>query len=180
MSRHCAISALCAGAALVALEDVASAQQYPCWNNRLPFSRLHDNQGRRVPDAGRTVIEPDIQGSTTWARLGVANDPGALQALAGTWYTEIRSPNTGAIQYLYQTYEANGLYQYRDRTCGTGYGMTTCSNNQGTGELRAVRQGDGSIFFMVRWSDLSRSSACTSYQVRFSDPGTMVYRMGGV
>jgi hypothetical protein len=82
------------------------------------------------------------------------------------------------IQYLHQSFEPTGLYQYKDQTCG---GITgACSSNFGNGSFRANRTGDGSIFFIVNFSDMSRLNQCVSAQVTFPNSTTMLNRAGGV
>jgi len=149
----------------------ALAQDYPCWNNR----GLVD-QNPRSPTRGRTVSVPDPQSSLTWAQLGQRDDPDAHQALAGVWYAQNRSA-MGQTQFIYSTFEPNGLFSYRDSTCGpTGL----CSQNQGAGQYRATFQGDGSIFYMVNFSDLARDHQCGSETVRAQDGQTLLTREGGV
>ena len=115
------------------------AQEYPCWNNRGFVDRNPDS-----PTVGRVVAVPDPQSSFTWNQLAGRNDPRAAQALAGTWVTRYVSPQDGRVQDYYASFEANGLFQYRDQTCGGP--MDICSRNQGAGEFRAAFQDDGSIF----------------------------------
>jgi len=160
-----------AAAAALLSAAPASAQNYPCWNNR----GLVD-MNPRSPTRGRTVSVPDPQSSATWAQLGQSDDPNAHQALAGVWYAENRSA-MGQTQYIYSTFEPNGLFSYRDSTCGaTGL----CSQNQGAGEYRAAFQSDGSIFYMVNFSDLARDHQCASQTVRAQDGQTLLTRQGGV
>jgi hypothetical protein len=148
------------------------AQQYPCWNNRGFVER-----NPQSPNFNRTVRIPDPQSSMTWNQMASSNDPRAVQAMVGTWYSRAVSPQTGQAQDLYASFEPNGLYQYRDQTCGQG---NLCSNNQGTGEFRAAFQADGSIFYMINFSDLSRDHQCTSDNVRFQGAGMMVGRNGNI
>jgi hypothetical protein len=42
-----------------------------------------------------------------------------------------------ASRRIYSTHDANGLYQYRDQTCGA---MGICSQNQGHGSFRTKQQ----------------------------------------
>lgn len=145
--------------AIVALSSAqAIAQQTQCYDNRT-----------------RGI---DAQGTVTWQRLLQTNDPAAMRMLVGTWFNQNTNRQLNMTQSIYQTFDPNGLFQYRDQTCG---GMVnTCSNNYGTGSFRASRQQDGSIFFMTNFSDLNRTNQCVSGQVTFPNQTTMVSRTGAV
>jgi hypothetical protein len=43
---------------------------------------------------------------------------------------------------------------------------------------RAMRQADGSIFFMINFSDLNRTSQCLSGEATFPNPKIMLTKAG--
>jgi len=100
-------------AALIGVALQANAQQYPCWNNR---GLVDANHPRQSP----VYNVPDPQASATWNQLAAANDPRAVQALAGAWLMRNVAPQTGQVQEYYASFDPNGLFQYRDRTCVGG------------------------------------------------------------
>ena len=152
-------------AAALAFASSAHAQDYPCWINADDEHQTDINGNRQ------TVIRPDTVSSQTWRQLGDANDPRALQALAGTWLTETAA--NGSQLQTYETFDGNGLYRYRQNVCSGG-----CNQYEGTGEFRAAFQGDGSIFLMLNYSDLQRSHQCVSNQLRLQGQGRMLNRYG--
>lgn len=92
------------------------------------------------------------------------------QALAGTWYAEIRSPSTSQIVYSYVTYEPNGLWGYQNRVCG---GMTNyCSDYQGTGLYAGVPLATGQISLIIMYSDTQTDHACIGSVVQVGN-GTL-------
>ena len=148
--------------ALLANAAPAQAQGFPCLDN---LSKL---PGRTPP--------ADHYSSATWLQMPRFPDPSILPLIVGTWYTENHSPQTNQVQRIYSSYEANGLYQYRDQTCGA---TNICSQNQGHGSFRAVPRGP-QFFIMINFSDLSRLRQCVSDDVSFPNPTTMVGRTGSV
>lgn len=98
-------------------------------------------------------------------------DPQVMQALAGTWYVERRSP-TGQVGQQYWTFEPNGLFQYRDRTCSPATGV--CSDNQGAGMIGVQGTGNGTYSGVMMISDMNRNHQCLPTGGRFVDSGTMV------
>jgi len=74
-----------------------------------------------------------------------------MQAVAGVYYGEVSSSDGTMYEQVYRSYEANGLWQYRDQTCPTdNQGYLPCSQNQGAGQWAAYNLADGSIFLMMR------------------------------
>ncbi len=102
-----------------------------------------------------------------------ATDPAIRGKVVGTWYSENPNPQLGMVQRLYQTFSANGLFEYRDQTCGNIQGVP-CSQNSGHGSWNAQRQADGWIYVRVQFSDLHRTNECTGWAAMFPDPNTMV------
>lgn len=108
--------------------------------------------------------------SDYWRQMLQQADGQLMGQIAGVYYGERPSPDGQYINRQYRSYEANGLFQYRDQTCGNIAGIP-CSENQGTGEWRAVNQGNGATYLMIRFSDLIRTDACAGEQVRFGGSG---------
>ena len=124
------------------------------------------------------LTQPDPRSSMIWLQLETAFSAEAMQNMQGVWYSETTSPDGLYVQHLYYSFEPGGLFQYKDDTCtaGTNY----CSHNGGPGHYRASQQGNGSTFYMIRFSDLIRTNQCRSGELRFQDNQTMVTPSGGV
>lgn len=133
--------------------------QYRCYSS---------SDTRCNPVCANTFYNPDA--SLNWQRTLQAADSRVMQQMAGVYYGEQSAPQLGMIERVYRSYEANGLWQYQDQTCGSTPGVP-CSQNQGTGEWAAYPQADGSIFVMIHFSDLSRYNNCFSQIVRFTQAG---------
>lgn len=97
----------------------------------------------------------------------------AMQQVAGTWYVETAYQETGAVQRLYATYDANGLFSYQDETCSS----ISCSQNQGYGQWVARSQADGSVYIMLNVSDLNRTNECTGFAATIQ--GNQMFTQGG-
>lgn len=111
------------------------------------------------------------QSNAQFQRLLARPDPRVAQLMAGTWYAETRSPATGQVNYGYQTFQRNGLWQYHNRVCG---GMLpACSDYEGHGLFAGVVQGDGSINVMIAYSDLRVTNGCTATVLRAVGPGVL-------
>lgn len=123
---------------------------------------------------GNTFYNPTV--SANWQRTLQSADPAVMRQMSGIYYGEQTAPDLGMINRVYRSYEANGLWQYQDETCGSVQGVP-CSHNQGTGQWAAYQQADGSVFAMIHFSDLSRTNNCFSQTLRFSG-GTMVDEYG--
>lgn len=111
-----------------------------------------------------------------WRQFQAAASRDAMQALAGVWYGEIRSPATGQIDYHYNSFEPNGLYQYRSRVCGPD-GL--CSDYEGHGFWATQQSPDQTLVTMTIVSDLSRTSLCGMSYARFVAP-QILQDTGGV
>ena len=101
----------------------------PCLAVSLPLAAeqtCYDNDHR----------QPDPNSTAAWQQSLQAADERAMQMMTGVWYGEIPAPELGMVSYQYQSYEAGGLFQYRDHTCSS----TGCSDNQGTGRGRRGRR----------------------------------------
>ena len=93
-----------------------------------------------------------------------------MQALAGVWYMEIRSPSTGQVNYHYNSFEPNGLYQYSSRVCGSG---GYCNDFSGHGMIVAAPSGNNQFAYMLMTSDLRRDRLCTGNSAQFVDQSTI-------
>ncbi|HHY49696.1 MAG TPA: hypothetical protein GYA10_08120 [Alphaproteobacteria bacterium] len=113
----------------------------------------------------------DVEATNTWRQLVARQDPQLIAALAGVWYGEIAAPQLGMTSYQYRQFDANGLFQYQDKTCTDGSPL--CSSNQGAGFFTAAANGDGSILLFLIVSDLNRDHECAGSYARFVDANTM-------
>ena len=147
------------------LSGTAIAADYPCLDNTMRETSQSQNP------------QPDPRSSLTWDQLGKAASAEVMQNMQGVWYSQTTDPNSGTVQHLYYSFEQGGLFRYRDQTCGVG--AAVCSEGEGAGEYRASQQGDGSMFYMIRFSDLVRISQCRSSQFEFAGPQAMVTTAGG-
>jgi hypothetical protein len=144
----------------------AGAQQDPgCWQTW---------EGTVAPGVSQQRYDP--QASLVWRQSLQMADVGLMGELAGTYYVEIPAPQLGMVSQQYRRYDANGLFEYQDQTCGNIPGVP-CSQNYGHGQWTAYRQNDGSIFLMINWSDLSRTNACAG-GAAFVQGGTIVGQDG--
>jgi hypothetical protein len=110
------------------------------------------------------------QATEGWQQFQAAANPQAMQQLAGVWYTEIRSPSTGQIDYHYNMFEPNGLYQYTSKVCSSD-GL--CSDYQGQGFWAAQMDNSGTLVTMTIVSDLSRTNLCGLSYARFVGQGML-------
>lgn len=120
----------------------------------------------------------NAQSTDTWRQLLQSSDAKLMAQMAGVYYGERTSADGTYINRQYRSLEANGLFQYQDQTCGNIQGIA-CSQNQGTGEWRATTWTDGSLYLMLHFSDLIRTSACSGQRVRMQGP-TMYDEFGGI
>jgi len=79
--------------------------------------------------------------SLNWQRTVQSADQRAMSQLAGVYYGEQTAPQLGMVERVYRSYEASGLWQYQDQTCGSTPGVP-CSQNQGTGQWAGYMQPD--------------------------------------
>lgn len=157
------VRALVATAILATWSTAAIAQndeQYRCYGTTDP--RCSGDY------CGNTFYNPTE--SMNWQRTLQAADQRAMAQLAGVYYGEQTAPQLGMVEQVYRSYEATGLWQYQDQTCGSTPGVP-CSQNQGTGQWAGYMQSDGSMFVMVHFSDLSRTNNCFSQTIRPADAG---------
>lgn len=113
----------------------------------------------------------DAAATETFRQMAQASSRDVMQTIAGTWYAEIPSPSTNQIQYQYQQFDADGLFQYQDRVCG-GL-INTCSDYAGHGLYAVIQLGDGSLQFLTIVSDLNRDRQCIGSTRTLLDSATM-------
>ena len=112
----------------------------------------------------------DQRATEGWQQFQAAASAEAMRAMTGVWYGEIRSPATGQIDYHYNSFEPNGLYQYQSRVCSSD-GL--CSDYSGHG-FWATQSGDNqTLVTMTIVSDLSRTNVCSLSYGRFVGPATV-------
>lgn len=111
----------------------------------------------------------DQQATQTFQQMMASADQQTMQAISGVWYSETQSPSTGQVDYQYNSYEPNGLFQYSSRVCS----RIQCSDFAGHGMYAAVSQGSGQFTVMLMVSDMSRDRQCTGWTGRFVDQQTI-------
>lgn len=107
----------------------------------------------------------DPSATISWEREQQMSDSRAMQAIAGTWYQEVPSPQTNMIAYITIAYSPIGIVDFQTRTCGSMGGYQSCSDDTGHGQFTARAMGDGSIFVMRNLSSSTRTNACGGFQV---------------
>lgn len=138
------------------LPGAATAQQVFC---------LDRNSGG--VNAAATQAFADMQ-----ARM----DGQLAQTIAGTWYGETQSPQTGQVSRLYVTYGADGSLSYQNQVCD---GSGACSQYQGQGAWAGMQTGGGGYTGIQMISDQSRNQECTGFAGRFVDQNTIQSDTGG-
>jgi hypothetical protein len=131
--------------------------------------------GTGAASAQQTVCmrngQVDAAATSTFQQFTESADTNLMQAMAGTWYAEMQSPQTNQISYQYNSFSPDGQFQYQNRVCG---GLTNgCNDYQGSGFFAAVSVGDGSISVMTIVTDQSRNQECGGSASRFVDAATM-------
>lgn len=110
-----------------------------------------------------------------------ATDRAITRSLAGYWYSESYVPSLGSKSQTITEYLPTGVWSYKQQTCMTAYGYTTCSNAQGHGLWTANRQSNG-IFITVKILDdtSNRKNVCPGWFVRFRDANTLIGNDGSL
>lgn len=108
----------------------------------------------------------DTAATASWQQEQRLAQPDAMKAVAGKWYQEIPSPQTGQVAYVTVTYSPLGVVDFFTRTCGTMMGYTSCSDDVGHGQYAARKQADGSYLVMRNLSSSTRTNACGAVAVR--------------
>ena len=117
-----------------------------------------------------TFYNPSV--TQNWMQTRQLADPKVMRAVAGVYYGEVSSSDGTMYEQVYRSYEATGLWQYKDQTCPTNnQGYLPCSQNQGAGQWAAYTLDDGTIFLMIHFSDLSRTNTCFSQTIRLGNGG---------
>ena len=134
------------------------------------------------PDRCYTTSDPRCSGdncgntfynaavSQNWQQTRANANQGVMAQIAGVYYLQGNDPSGQMVNEAYRSYEASGLWQYRDRTCTIGSPIP-CSQNWGAGQWAAYPLRDGTVFLMIHFSDLSRSNNCFSQTIRASRGG---------
>lgn len=118
----------------------------------------------------------DQAATQTFADMRQRTDQQLAQALAGTWYGETNSPQTGQVSRLYVTYGADGSFSYQNQVCDqTG----ACGQYQGMGAWAAMQTGGGGFSGIQMVSDQSRNQECSGFAGRFVDQNTIQSDTGG-
>lgn len=99
------------------------------------------------------------------------------QAMAATWYSETRSPQTGQVSRLYLSYGANGALSYQNQVCDTS---GACNNYQGSGTWAATSMGGSAFSGIQMISDQGRNQECTGFSGQFLDQNTIQSGAGGM
>lgn len=123
-----------------------------------------------TPDNGTRKSWFNAAATQNWQDSRQRADPGVMARMAGIYYGEIVSPQGDMVSRQYRRFSPDGLFDYQDQTCGNIAGIA-CSQNQGTGSWTAHQQPDGSIFVMVNFSDMVRTSQCFSDTVAIGNGG---------
>lgn len=98
-------------------------------------------------------------------------------AMAGTWYSETQSPQTGQVSRLYLSYGANGALNYQNQVCDAS---GACNSYQGSGAWAAMPI-SGSAFSGIQMiSDQGRNQECTGFFGQFVDQNTIQAGAGGM
>lgn len=106
----------------------------------------------------------DQNATAGWQNFQARANTQLMQQLAGTWYTQIPSPQTGQIAYRYQRLEPNGLFTMQTRVCAsTGY----CSDYPGHGFWAAQGGQGGSVTTMTITSETQVTNYCALAQFMY-------------
>lgn len=117
----------------------------------------------------------DQKATAAWREMESRKDPQFMATMAGTWYAETQSPQTGQVSYLYLTYQSNGIVDYQNRVCNGGY----CNDYAGHGLFAGFFLGNGRYTSMSIISDLNRDRECTGSTGRFLNDTTIEDSNGG-
>jgi hypothetical protein len=123
-----------------------------------------------------TQGQVNAQATQAFADMSQRTDPQLVQAMAGTWYSESPSPQTGQVSRLYVTYGADGSLSYQNQVCDS-YGA--CSTYEGVGAWAAMQTGGGGFTGIQMITDQSRNQECTGFAGRFVDQNTIQSDTGG-
>jgi hypothetical protein len=155
-------------AALAAATPTLAQQNQGCW-----VTREAEAGNYRPRYNSQTPSYFDQALTEGWFRALQMADGRIMAAYAGVYYVETPAPNLGMVNYQYRTFDANGGFEYQDKTCS----QVSCSQNYGYGRWAGVPQQDGSIYMAVNFSDQIRQSACASFSGRLN--GNVFYASDG-
>ncbi|MFZ1679603.1 MAG: hypothetical protein WAT70_01180 [Rhizobiaceae bacterium] len=117
----------------------------------------------------------DRDATAAWREMDDRKDPEFMQAMAGVWYSETTSPQTGQVSQLYLSYRQDGIFDYQNRVCSA----TGCNDYAGHGLFAGFFLGNGRYTSMSILSDLNRDRECTGSTGRFVDERTIEDSGGG-
>ncbi len=108
-----------------------------------------------------------------------ATNPAITRALAGYWYNESSVASLNMKSRTIYEYLPTGVWSYKQETCGTMSGYTTCSQAQGHGLWMATKQSNG-IFITVKiLGDTSgRKNICPGWTASFRNANTFISNGG--
>lgn len=111
----------------------------------------------------------DKDATAAWREMEARKDPRFMEAMAGVWSSEVRSPQTGQVSYLFLSYQENGIVDYQNRVCSA----TGCNDYAGHGLYAGFFLGNGRYTAMSILSDLNRDRECTGSTGRFVNDRTI-------
>ncbi len=164
-SRKLAAAAACL--ALICTVNASLAQDEP--------DRCYTTTDPRGDQPKNTFYNPSA--TQNWQQTRANADGRVMQAMAGEYQSQFNDPSGQMVEYVRRSYEANGLWQYRDRTC-TINSPIPCSENNGVGMWAGYQQPDGTIFLMIHFSDVARYNNCFSQTLQLRDGG-FIDTLGG-
>lgn len=116
----------------------------------------------------------DRAATTSYRQLERTATPATMRLMTGVWASSVNSPQTGQTSYLYEVFEANGLYRYFNSVCA----RLGCTQYQGVG-LYALRAQPNNGFLGAKIvSDLNRDHACLGLSGRFLNVNAWVSPSG--
>jgi hypothetical protein len=119
----------------------------------------------------------DGQATQAFADMQARTTPDLAQAMAGNWYSENTSPQTGQISRLYLSYGANGSLSYQNQVCDSS---GACNSYQGSGAWAAMPMGGTAFSGIQMISDQGRNQECTGFSGQFVDRNTIQSGAGGM
>ena len=119
----------------------------------------------------------NAQATQAFADMQDRMDPQLAQAMAGNWYSETPSPQTGQISRLQISYGAEGGLNYQNQVCDAS---GACNTYQGQRAWAAMSLQAGSFSGIQMISDQGRNQECTGFSGQFLDQNTIQSGAGGI
>ena len=110
------------------------------------------------------------QATDNWRVSVQTMDQQVMARMVGVYYADAWSQRGDQVSHQWYSFSPNGIFDYQSQTCGTDPNLP-CTPSQGTGAWTAHGQQDGSIYVMVDFSDLVRSSQCFSQTIMLQNGG---------